>query len=262
MKGMLFKLGMIQAIRDKRKTVTRRLAGLKEINQEPDKWICSGKDLFHHWLKETAFIFHHIDTNEERIIKPRYQVGETVYIKEAYAEWQGTTECVRNGDLTIAEALDYIVYKDGAKDWQGIRKDAERGHPWDIRSPLFTPAWAARYFIKITDVSASRVQKISGEDAMLEGVVLPFRVFGDGDSEYYEGIGQAYIDHYATLWNSINAKWKRAWNKDLKIYEFWQFPWSEEDGKPIPPNTKHPERYHCVPNPWVFRYEVILQGEV
>jgi len=62
------------------------------------------------------------------------------------------------------------------------------------------------------------------------------------------------IHSYQSLWNSINAKWKRVYNKKLKIYEFWQFPWAEEDAVPIPKTTQHPERYHCIPNPFVFVY--------
>ncbi len=38
MKGILFKPEMIQAIIEGRKTVTRRLDGLKEINKGPDTW--------------------------------------------------------------------------------------------------------------------------------------------------------------------------------------------------------------------------------
>lgn len=164
MKGILFKPDIIKAIRDKRKTVTRR-----RIDIDPLQWILQG-------MPYGMAQFDHKETNERVSFRPRYQVGDTVYIKEAHAEWQGTSECVRNGDLTITEALEYIVYKDGAKDWQGIREDAKKGHPWDIRSPLFMPAWAARYFIKPLNVTAELLKlPLSPDELEKEGgeIALP-----------------------------------------------------------------------------------------
>ena len=38
MKGILFQTDMIKAIVEGRKTHTRRVSGLKEINKEPDRW--------------------------------------------------------------------------------------------------------------------------------------------------------------------------------------------------------------------------------
>jgi len=80
MKGILFKPDMIQAIRDGRKTVTRRLAGLKEINQEPDRWhlvdfyqATGGNNKWWAWFSKDD------EGGKPYTIMPRYQVGETVY---------------------------------------------------------------------------------------------------------------------------------------------------------------------------------------
>lgn len=108
-----------------------------------------------------------------------YQVGETVYIKEAWCEsYYGEPIC----------------YKLDGKESPG---------PKDFwRSPLFMPAWAARYFIQITDVRAQRVQEISYEDIIAEGV----------------DTGQDV--HYQELWDSINPKYPFASNCWVWAYTF------------------------------------------
>ncbi len=191
---------MIQATLDLRKTVTRRLSGLKEINQEPDKWVCSGKDLFYHLLDKTAFIFHHIETREERIIRPRYQVGETVYIKEAMVRIPRIFDEV-SGYHTEA------TYSDGM---------LVTGINWvwkhDILSPMFLPEACARYFIKIKAVSAERVQEITENDCYLEGIEPPHK--------RYDGVDRATLLLYQYLWDSINPAYPFESNPFVWVYSF------------------------------------------
>ena len=78
MKGILLKPDMHQAIRDDRKTVTRRRDGLKEINLEPDNW-----QFIERVFSTGGFLFKHT-SGRCRIINPRYHAGEIVYIKEAW----------------------------------------------------------------------------------------------------------------------------------------------------------------------------------
>ena len=220
MKGILFKPWKIKAIaEDDREWMTRRLGGLKEINQEPDKWVylkgSSPKGKFH---------FYNETRNCRMTIKPRYQVGEVVYIKEGWTPSHQGLDCIYKLDAKEGE-----LFPIPTKDW---------------RSPLFMPEWAARYFEKITDTRAERLQEITYGDCMKEGLDM-------SNVDYCPGWD---VSKFKSLWNSINAKWKRVYNKKLKIYEFWQFPWAEEDAVPIPKTTQHPERYHCIPNPWLFVY--------
>lgn len=210
----------------------------------------------------------HGEAQTRRVIKPqpvnifpctaytqyaRYQVGEVVYVKEAWAEWINTSEHLRTGVISTDEARESVIYKSGVTGWDKLFK--ENGNPWAIKSTLFMPEWAARYFIKFTGVKAERVQDITEEDAIAEGCTIMAGVTSGGSM----GLASARYS-YRELWNSINAKWKRVYNKKLKIYEYWQFPWSEEDAMPIP-KTEHSERYYCIANPFVFACSFKLEGK-
>jgi len=181
MKGILFKPDMIQAIVDGRKTQTRRV-----IKNQPilmDKYY------------EKAF------RKDFGLRKPRYQVGEVVYIKEAWA-----TEKMFD-DLTPSEIEGTPVgtvpiwYRHG--DTQFDRFGQTRGR-W--RSPRHMPEWAARYFIKILAVRAERLQEITEEDAISEGI----------DSDFQEYPRLAFLE----LWNSINKDYQWESNPWVFVYEF------------------------------------------
>lgn len=136
---------------------------------------------------------------DKGIITPRYKVGETVYLKEPYYEW------------------DEWDHEDGQFSYRF--NNPEKIVPfWENK--LFMPKSAARYFIKITAVRAERLQDISDEDCIKEGVLEEFpEAYGmdsnlksywrcpDGMSmEWFETPQQAY----AFLFDTINGK--GTWN--------------------------------------------------
>uniref|UniRef100_A0A6M3J5P8 ASCH domain-containing protein n=1 Tax=viral metagenome TaxID=1070528 RepID=A0A6M3J5P8_9ZZZZ len=117
MRGILFKPDMIKAIVEGRKTVTRRV-----IKPQPSHF---------HYAADAQYP---CKPNGEQI-QPKYQVGDTVYLKEAWALHPAAKEL----------GYPIVFYKE--------RGDViSKQNRW--RSPLFMPAWAARYFIKIKDVRA------------------------------------------------------------------------------------------------------------
>ena len=150
MNGILFKPDMIQAIVDGRKTVTRRVAGLKEINQEPDKWEWNSWQESQMWCRHfDSFWFDHISlTHQPRRleVKPRYQVGETVYIKEAFRYIQGGGQI---HDFGVWYKLDGEI-----KWWKDNGNEMNYPINEKNRSPLFLPEKFARYHIKIVSVRA------------------------------------------------------------------------------------------------------------
>ena len=221
MKGILFKPDMIQAIRDKRKTVTRRTGGLKEINQDTDRWVAA-HPVPRNRLLHTPYkgLWEFKDgSNCFRLAKPRYQVGETVYIKEVhyrFGHWakNGFTKTGRQkwvfkrsyepGNFRYIENPPSYVHPNNHREIVG----------WFKRSPLFMPAWAARYFIKITDVRAERLQEISWGDCLAEGIVQKGDLFLAKCS--YTVPQGAFIE----LWDSINKDYQWGSNPWVWRYEF------------------------------------------
>ncbi len=188
MKGILFKPDMIKAIAEGRKTVTRRVCiGQRELSNVYD------------FPVETA----------------RYQVGEVVYIKEAWLESFTGDKIYYKLDGDNSHCPKVYFGKD--KQWHDYKTPF-----W--RSPMFLKAIHARYFIKIKDVRAERLQEIGGDDYLDEGVTrLLASKLGLSVSESEEEFNFRNARHvYRVLWDSIN--------KDC--------PWQS--------------------NPWVWRYEFEL----
>jgi hypothetical protein len=132
---------------------------------------------------------------------PKYKVGDTVYLKEPYyidpSEMNGCN----------------ILYK-FEKDINGIK--------W--KNKLFMPEFAARLFIEITEVRAERLQEISEEDCIKEGIesftkdekLFKYSLDGCGWSEMPRTAREAY----AVLIDHINGK--GTWNSNpwVYVYEF------------------------------------------
>jgi len=174
MKGILFKQPMIKAIINGSKTQTRRV-----IKPQPasDETMSSGFSL----------LFH-----------PRYRVGEVVYIKEAWATYRA------NDDWTIPQIpkTATVFYKlDDPDGFSPIGK-------W--RSPLFMPAWAARYFIKITDVRTERLEEITEDDAQSEGVTRP--------PNY--SLTPHYQQWFRVLWDTINKQKGYGWDDNPWVWVY------------------------------------------
>lgn len=213
MKGILFKSDMIKAIVEGRKTVTRRVIKLPDFpekypeHKQSSEWnIRQGVNI---WIAENTKI------NYQEYIKPRYQVGGVVYIKEA---WRVLEANGKPNDFAI-------VYPDGDLKWW--RDNAgEMNYPIDEkrRSPLFMPARFARYFIKITDVRAERLQEITEEDAIAEGIeksswgfnIAPYRSYiHKGVNAGRSLAAAAYMD----LWGTIN-KPPYDWNSNCWVWRY------------------------------------------
>jgi len=128
MQGINFTEPMFKAVIEGRKTQTRRIIKDSDI-------VC---------VVDAGTVLY--ESTGERV-KPRYKVGETLYLKEPYFD------CTDEGQ----EGLYYRYRGDnmGLYVWQNKR---------------FMPAKYARYFIKITGVRCERLQDISDADCKREGL--------------------------------------------------------------------------------------------
>lgn len=125
MKGICFKEPLFRKVVDGTKTQTRRII---------DLGIWSKDDLTAEFLKMR--------------FKPRYKVGEIIYLKEPYAFDE--------------EPPHKVVY---AFDESPLVRSLNL---W--KNKLFMPEKYARHFIQITDVTAQRLHDITEADAIAEGL--------------------------------------------------------------------------------------------
>ena len=191
MKGILFTADNHKAIREGRKTVTRRV--IKP--QPPDDA---------RLINACGIYSFEIDGEFEPLPKPRYQVGEVVYIKEAWAGNRGQG----------------WIYKSDYDLLPWSEDDKQRRTPIKWRSPLFMPAWAARDFLQITDVRAERLQEISYFDIKKEGWQPEMGLAPRSGGEIIIEGGLRPQDWYENLWDSINGEGDYALNKWAWRYEF------------------------------------------
>lgn len=231
---------MIKATIELRKTNTRRIAGLEEINQEPGKWELSIYDGA--ITKTFNGSFQFLKKKPEGSIydliacKPRYLPGETVYIKEAHA-FEKRLDHLKTSEIgNAATVATWYKFNDTQEDIP----EQERGR-W--RSPMFMPEWASRHHIKITDVRPERVQDITEEDAIREGIP---------NGAYAVNA----VHSFQTLWNSINAKPKPVRTKGV-ITHYESYPW--EKGTRV--ETYRGKPHYIYGNPWVWRKEFTLLNE-
>jgi hypothetical protein len=214
MKGILFKPAMHTAIREGRKTVTRRLDHLKTVNVIPDKWhVYKRPD--GDWLFVDAELPGNVIPEVMLSVygkKPRYKVGDVVYIKEAWVEMV----CVASTEKGKGRGESNILYKLTADDTE---KRILQGH-W--KSPLFLPERFARDFIQITDVRPERLQDIAEEDAIAEGVTRHLAAtLGLSVSPSEEEFNFRDSRHtYRVLWDSINKDFPWASNPWVWRIEF------------------------------------------
>jgi len=157
------------------------------------------------WIKSPNKIDINMDDHSDLAIPyARYQPGETVYIKEAHRFVQGNGKPNDFGVVYTDDEIRWWRDNGGQFNYPIVEKR---------RSPLFMPAWAARYFIKIKDARPERTRDITPEDCLLEGITFLNELFPAINTEY------KYKTRYFALYDSINGKGSHEKNWDWR-YEF------------------------------------------
>ena len=174
---ILFNTEMVIARKEDRKSQTRRLNGLKEINMNPDDWVFEG-------FSERAGILYawfQLKEYPSRIVKikcPWGNVGSLLWIKETFC----------NANMKW-DTCDKLCFKASVK---GCRH-ANYQKGWPSWTPsILMPKSACRLWEEITNIRIELVQDITESDAESEGCI-------------HTGCHSAK-DNFEDLWDSINFK--------------------------------------------------------
>lgn len=194
---ILFSGGLIQPVMTSLKTMTRRLNGLKLINQDPNKWNFievespfKGADIF--WFEGQ---------------------GERVAIKCPYGK-PGDLLWVRE---TWALAWNQVLYK--ANERYGKYEDQK----W--KPSIHMPKKAARIWLQVESIRVERLKDISDIDAIAEGIesytilddLIGYKNYSENARKDFLNKSQYQFDNmkeiqsgpiasFCTLWISINGR--------------------------------------------------------
>jgi len=206
------------------KTKTRRTKGLDRINIYPDNYKFVGlKDSLGYPASE-GFLwagFQHKDSHEPIYFKCPYgQVGDRLWVKETFKhyanKWDGTEwkSCItyKAGNVTLYDSWD--KNEPPSEKWWNKSTILDRWQP-----SIFMPRWASRITLEITDIRVERLNSISYDDVIAEGVSkemgLKFGFASPYPEDKYLLMLARHI--YVALWDSINGK-KHSWESNPFVW--------------------------------------------
>lgn len=138
-------------------------------------------------------------------VRPIWEEGDRLYVKETWQAWHRTSheydewEPITRGwldDRGLADAT--AARAEGYVDSVAFRADGKSAGPWV--SPIFMPRWASRLTLEIESVRVERLQSITEEDAIAEGVdAVPM-------SAVRRQATFTRRADFAQLWDKINGK--------------------------------------------------------
>ena len=204
-KPIIFTAPMVRAILEGRKTQTRRLNGLDDVNKIPDAWDAARVTVgaLNYKVKKSAkgkygaTFISHPDAIANRTIHvcpqicPYGQPGDRLWVREAFEFNHGGPVYDAAGGL-MDSMDDEIVYR------------ADRPNRVTKWTPsIHMPRWASRITLEITSVRVERVQDIRIKDCVAEGI-RELVVDIDG------------TDAYKDLWQSLYGH--DSWDKNPWVW--------------------------------------------
>lgn len=214
MKKIMFndKYGLTKAVLDGRKTQTRRVIQQSEM----DKINLFQKEYYgltFDKLEGVELINHYYFV--EKLGRPPYQIGEVVAVAQSYCaiaeelENCNNATCAAHYEKNVQKASEYISWM---------------GHP-GFNNKLFVAAGMMIHRIRITYVRVERLQDISDEDCLKEGVR---KVVNENGIyiQYYVGQGNNACsfenpqEAFAHLINKVSRKDVWEENPYVFVYDF------------------------------------------
>jgi hypothetical protein len=187
-KPILFNTEMVQAILEGRKTVTRRLVKPKYKKDEGGFQVCTNKATGERWIEKHDWDEGSFDN--PRYVNSPYQVGDILYVRETFNNTETDTVLY----AADKDFIDFYLFMESEIKW---------------KPSIHMPKEAARIFLKITDVRVERLQDITEEDAITEGMSKTLV----GGVVFISAKGNFHV-----LWDSLNIKRGYGWEDNPWVW--------------------------------------------
>jgi len=218
MKKIMFseRFGLEQAVIAGTKTMTRRIIPDIEIDWNRRGRVTLPVGGFEHGVlfMDVRSILHDAgicDYSAPAKYQPKYEVGEEVAIAQPY----------KNDDV-----LTYNAYnEDGTAREDGLQRHKEMLGSKGYRNKMFVKAEYMPHRIRITGIKVERLQDISDEDAMREGIrqsvveygdkkIVQWTYFGEKITTWYDSPREAF----AALIDRISGR--GTWQRNPWVYAY------------------------------------------
>ncbi len=207
---IIFSGPMVRALVEGRKTQTRR------VLKVPDSWAFEGFNIHGQWLFYPEGNIHNAKDDArmeamydkwDGLMQPKYQVSDMLWVRESLRRdnkncWRyradDTVIAMAKTDPRVSEMIGWAHHKEG-----------------DFCSPIHMPRWASRITLEVEAVRIERLQEITDEDALAEGV---YKHESWGGGHHYRAHAESDLCGvwaalaFAKLWNSIHGP--GAWEKN------------------------------------------------
>ena len=203
---ILFSGPMVRAILAGRKTQTRRVIQLRNPNQPfADIVVTFGYSA----SGESTYAGFGNLADPVYVRCPYGQPGDLLWVREKFLVWEGGAGGLDPDSLTYQDdpQWEHQLFDNGELDDALPPEDDGVVGRWKVHPSIHMPRWASRITLRVTDVRVQRVQEISEEDAIAEGITR-----WEGD-RLQRGDKGARND-FSRLWDSINAKRGYSWESN------------------------------------------------
>ena len=230
-KPILFSAPMVRAILDGRKTVTRRVLNKSNTFFNGMAWPQDVSESDCNW--QSAWVddgplpagkpgpYLHVEWpygklcdggTDEKLwarVYPRKQPGDLLWVREAWSPIGELSECTGPADIH----------------YRATSTEAEAAL-CEWKPSIHMPRWACRLRLRVTAVKVERLQDISEEDAIAEGIIamrsragsVPITVYGyDANAQNHSPSAR---DAFSFLWTSINGPGSWDVNPWVASYSF------------------------------------------
>lgn len=220
-KPILFNTEMVRAILDGRKTCDRRAVKYKysntEIKLRTDKYgtrlveIQKDEEGKTYGRNEDGSTWHQLLAMIEK--EPPYEKGDILYVRETFSFSPCDGDC---NNACNTQAPDYFNNKHGCfvyrTNYGTTEDDSFPPSMFKWHPSVHMPKEAARIWLRVKDVRVERLQDITEEQAVKEGVSAI-------STPNIPGKGSTYIQGFGELWNStVDKKQLSTYGWDANPY--------------------------------------------